>query len=270
MDHVTTASPPHDLNLADRLEGGALTAAGQAPVPQPTTVEVHRLPVPSDIRYEIKFVADVTDLHAVLSWVTAHPAGFAMAHPDRIVNNAYMDTPDLCAYEDNIAGISDREKVRYRWYGDHCHPASGVLEIKCRSDSAGWKWNAPVEHPVDLDTMTWQQFRDVLRANIGPAYRFLLDSQSMVTVVNRYRRNYFVSRDGKLRLTVDRNIQVFPQIGRTRPALRFAGHKVDALVIEVKCLVEHRFLAAEALADVRWRASRHSKYAVGIASLANL
>jgi len=233
-------------------------------------MEIHHLPDPADLRYEVKFAADITDMPVILGWVQTHRCGFKQCHPDRYINNVYLDTPDLMAYEDNASGISDREKVRFRWYGEHWKPASGTLEVKCRSDSVGWKWNSRVVAPLDLTTMTWQQIRDLMRPSIKPELRFLFDTQSIVALVNRYSRKYFVSRDDKIRLTIDRNIQVFPQVGRTRPAIRYPGHKVDGLIIEVKCAVEHRILAADVLTTIPWRVSRHSKYVVGIESLTNI
>jgi len=231
---------------------------------------IRQMPPRQDLRYEVKFSLSNGELPHALGWVATHPCGFREAFPDRHVGNIYMDTADLQAYEENVAGIGDRDKLRFRWYGNTWAAQAGTLEVKCRSDSVGWKWSAPVARPFDLERQTWQQFRDGLRASLDDLFVFLLDQQPFVTLVNRYLRSYFVSRDGRVRLTVDREIQSFPQLGRARPATRFAAHRADALVVEVKCAVDDRPRAARVLADMPWRAVRHSKYATGIESIGNL
>lgn len=233
-------------------------------------LEVHRLPTADDPRYEVKFAVEPTHLSTVLGWVTSHRAGWKLSYSDRRVNNVYFDTPDLAAYDDNQAGISDRRKVRFRWYGDSWRWLTGTLEAKCRSGSVGWKWNAVVDHPMDLTRMSWQQVRDQLRSNLPPVHRFLFDSQPFATLVNRYDRAYYESRDGLLRLTIDRDICFYPQLGRARPQILHTSHKAHALVIEVKCAVKHKELASQVLQDIPFRASRHSKYALGIESFENL
>lgn len=233
-------------------------------------IEIHRMPAVVDPRYEVKFTAEQTRLAALTSWIRTHRAGWQSAFPDRVVTNVYFDTPALDAYEDNQAGISERRKLRYRWYGDTWQPVAGTMEIKCRSGGAGWKWSAPVEHPLDLTRITWQQFRDRLRANLPPVQRFMLDEQPIVALINRYHRTYFASRDGRLRLTIDEGIAFYPQLGRGRPQVRHAAHRANAIVVEVKCAVTDRALAADALGDIPLRVSRHSKYAIGVESLDNL
>lgn len=240
-----------------------------ASVLRPTT-EIHRMPEVLDPRYEVKFAGEKTRMSALVTWIRMHRVGWHSAFPDRIVTNVYFDTPALDAYEDNQAGISERRKLRYRWYGDSWQPVTGTMEIKCRSGGAGWKWSAPVDHPLDLTRITWQQFRDQLRSNLPPVHRFMLDGQPTVALVNRYHRTYFASRDGRLRLTIDEQITFYPQLGRSRPQVRHPAHRADAIVVEVKCAVTDRVLAADALGDFPLRASRHSKYAIGVESLENI
>ena len=231
---------------------------------------IAQLPPRQDLRYEVKFSIPPQDLAHARGWVRAHRCGFGDAFPDRYVNNIYMDTADLQAYHENQAGIGDRDKLRLRWYGHTWAAHACVLEVKCRSDSVGWKWSERVNRPFDLEQQTWQEVRDAVRGGLSDLYVFLFDQQPFVTLVNRYLRSYFVSRDGRVRLTIDREIQLFPQLGRARPSLRFAAHRVPALVVEVKCAVEDKPLAARVLADMPWRVSRHSKYATGIESIGNL
>lgn len=234
-------------------------------------VEVCSWPPPQDVRYEIKFVASPRELPQLQAWLANSPAGWRVLHPDRVVNNVYLDSFDLQAYWQNQSGDSERRKLRFRWYGaTWAGQNGGTLEVKCRKDSIGWKWNARVDWPFDLTRRSWQGWRDGLRPFLPGPHRMLLDARPMPALVNRYSRSYYGSRDGKLRLTVDHDLQSWPQLGAGRPRLGRPAHAVDVLVIEIKCAVADRDLAVEALRDIPWRVGRNSKYATGVEAILNL
>ena len=73
-----------------------------------------------DTRYELKQTYSELFLPELRSWVQMHPAGFRTAYPPRWVNSIYFDTPDLDSFNDHIAGVPVRRKLRYRWYGEDC------------------------------------------------------------------------------------------------------------------------------------------------------
>ena len=93
------------------------------------------------MRFEIKSSYPPYFDSQVLAWVKSHVMGFRTAFPPRRVNNVYFDTLDLLALDENIAGISQRCKVRYRWYGHHQLPEAGALEFKNKHTALGWKDN---------------------------------------------------------------------------------------------------------------------------------
>lgn len=231
---------------------------------------IQSLPPIGTIRYEVKFAGSQADLPRVQAWIDTNRCGLFRAFPDRVVHSVYLDTFDLSAYQDNVAGISQRAKMRFRWYGEGLAPPRGTLEIKCRKDSIGWKWSWPIEQTLDLQALTWQSFLDTIKRPLPDAFRFMLEANATVSLVNRYVRSYFESRDRRLRVTLDRDLAFFPQMGRARPALLHGARHPDAVVLELKCAVADRGLGARALANVPLRASRHSKYAVGVESLLNL
>ena len=63
-------------------------------------------------RRELKIAIDREDLPWASSLVRMHPAGFQKTYPGRWINNVYFDSPSLENYEDNVAGISNRRKLR--------------------------------------------------------------------------------------------------------------------------------------------------------------
>ena len=94
---------------------------------------------PSDARFELKFVDYETSLPDIHRWVKFHPACFKIHHQIRSIHNIYYDTFDYYAFAQNLSGVSNREKLRYRWYGESMIPQPGRLELKKRCNLKGWK-----------------------------------------------------------------------------------------------------------------------------------
>ncbi len=72
----------------------------------------------SGMRYERKFMVTAMSLRAIESRIKLHPSYFREAYSQRYINNIYFDTQTLKYYHENERGVSNREKVRIRWYGD--------------------------------------------------------------------------------------------------------------------------------------------------------
>lgn len=237
-------------------------------MPAPAEVALEQyFSTPDDRRYEVKFVTSMEHLPVVLAWLETHPAGFAPTFPPRRVRNVYFDTPELAAWSSNVAGISRRLKPRLRWYGDGNAPAQSRLEVKHRKASEGWKTSVPIDVPLDLEAMRWSEVLRVLRDASPPAVRLLLEVAHSATLINQYDRRYLETPDRRLRVTIDEDVRVWPQIGRSRPQLRHPSRLPDAIVVELKCDTRDRKDAERALAEIPLRASRMSKYVSGIDSL---
>ena len=93
----------------------------------------------SNGRYELKFILDEADYVEVLRWLTSATA-FTESYPNRFVNSIYFDDTEFTAVRDNLAGISDRYKIRVRWYNDAENLLSNPgLEVKIREGRLGYK-----------------------------------------------------------------------------------------------------------------------------------
>lgn len=222
-------------------------------------------PVSAPMRYEVKFAAAGSHLDRVLAWLRLHPAGFRTAHPDRRVHNVYFDSHDYAAVDEKLAGDSARHKLRYRWYGERALPDAGVLELKCRRNTYGWK----LQHPVAAAPAcsAWPAFVRALRAGLPVGPRGWLDEHPAVVLINRYERRYFVSADGRVRMTVDTGLAAYDQRLRARPNTTHAAPMPDQLVLECKFARADRELAVACLGDVPIRVSAHSKYALAVAAI---
>ncbi len=222
--------------------------------------------VPQHARHEVKFTSLPLRYGDLAQWVRLHPAGFYSPYPPRRVNNVYFDDYCLVAYHENLVGDSARSKVRVRWYGETLHPESGVLEVKRRRNLLGWKLSYPTG-PLDFAADGWRTLRRKLRGGLCGEARLWLDANPQAVLINRYEREYFVSRDGKVRVTLDAHQRVFDQRFGERPNLTRRANLPATVVVEFKFAREDFSLGSRAIQGFRVRASRNSKYVIGVQSL---
>jgi len=217
------------------------------------------------MRFEIKSSYPPYFDSQLLAWIKSHTMGFRTAFPPRRVNNVYFDTLDLRALDDNIAGISQRCKVRYRWYGHNELPDQGTLEFKNKHTTLGWKDNFRVDASPYVAGDTWRAFQRKLRRALPPEARVMLDEHGEVTLINRYDRRYFESHDRKLRITLDSNQSMYDQMRSPRPNITRRINLPDVNILELKCEDLDRRALVRALADCPVRIARFSKYSAGSA-----
>ena len=220
--------------------------------------------VPVDARYEIKFVAYEHQLHRLLHWVKLHKAGFVQAFPDRRINNVYFDTQDCHAYAENLSGASARRKVRYRWYGNALQIDAGTLEVKCKRNYFGWKQRYKISNPPDKGGSSWREIRSSMLTELPKdGQRILLNNPNPV-LINQYDRQYFVTNDDVIRLTIDRNQSVWDQRYKPDPNYQHRANLCRTLVVEIKFDRAEQTYASQIIQGIPVRVSRHSKYMVGV------
>jgi hypothetical protein len=221
---------------------------------------------PPMTRYELKMTYDLTSLQEVRSWVLGHPAAFVTAYPPRWVNSIYFDTPDLDSYNDHLAGVPERRKLRFRWYGESLRYARGQMEIKNKSERAGWKITQPIEQDFDLEALDWLQIMQGLQqSSSGMVHELLSVVQPAVLTV--YWREYFISSDDLIRLTLDSELQAYDQWFTPQPNLWFRQPPDESLILEFKSDVANASVLADIIAHFPNRVERRSKYVAAVERL---
>lgn len=223
--------------------------------------------VPDGARQEIKFVTNRRDTDVVYQWLRLHPLAFSEAYPMRTVHNVYFDTLEYSAYAENLAGVSDRTKVRYRWYGDSLLPSPGKLEIKQKRNQYGWKLLYKVKDlPVD-DRTTWTEIRDMIALQLDHEGRLWLEQNPWAVMINHYRRFYYLSACGRIRVTLDFDQMVWDQRKNPRPNVRLKANLPETVVVECKFDRAQRKLATQVLNGLPIRVARHSKYMNAVSAI---
>jgi len=218
----------------------------------------------ADYRYELKYVMPARAEHTVRALVRAHSAAFSKAYPPRIVNSLYFDTGTWSNVESNLAGVSDRAKLRLRWYGRTSAPESSVLEHKQKRGGLGRKISWKLHQRVDLMGPSWRRILGhIAREGLGPLAP-VLATNCYPVLFGRYVREYYVAGDGLVRLTVDTDLTAYDQTRFSRMNDRFPSPNLPLLVLELKAQADQYQRLAEIASGFPFRAVAFSKYLVGV------
>lgn len=179
-------------------------------------------------RYERKYKLDISQYEILLHSMFFE--GMKVHHPTRFINNIYFDTLNFESYYENVEGESERNKYRLRWYGDRFNRISPVFEVKIKKDQVNKK------RSLKLPEVDFRSFEDV-----EIIYDHVLESMEeedstllfhlmnkIPTLLNGYKRDYFLSADGNTRLTIDRDMFFYNCRNSQEHLLN------DVMVVEVK------------------------------------
>ena len=217
------------------------------------------------LRFEVKMTAPEPYAPRVRSAIRVHPSGLVRAYPPRWINNVYLDTENLDLLAQSRAGVSDRCKARFRWYGELADAtAGGSLELKIKKGALGSKRRFRIPTPVDLTAVTWRHFMKVLRHALPPEdARTIVDGLRPV-LINRYHREYACTPDREIFVTLDVRQGFWSQWLGARPNLSRPSPGVDWLVVEVKGPASSEDRVAQVLAGMGLSRSRNSKFVSGL------
>jgi len=227
--------------------------------------EFHFINKKHNYRYERKFtVPDKFTLKTIEQIIKQNKAMFREVFHIRQVNNIYFDTVRYNDYFDNVLGVSDRKKIRIRWYGDTFGEIKKpVLEVKIKKGIVGDKWSYKLK-PFVLDN----DFDNDIIQNIFKASSLplpILESTKMVTptLLNSYSRKYFMSADNKFRVTLDFKL-LYHKIGKRFNNFNLAPVSDENKIIELKYGLLDDKTANAISTQFPFRLNKNSKYVNGV------
>ena len=218
-------------------------------------------------RYEIKFIAEPFECDRILNWLHQHHSCLRTEYPDRQVNNIYFDSFSHQSFCENIIGSSSKSKVRLRWYGASKNPVNSSLEIKCKRNQLNWKLIYKIQGEMGAEGWNWRRIYSEIRGQLPLDAKKWLEMSPQPVLINRYVRKYFLSRDKKVRVTLDRDLVVYDQSRKPFPNYSLKSNLPKVLVLEVKFPKELRDYVVHAFGDIPLRGSRFSKYVSGFLSI---
>jgi len=216
----------------------------------------------SEYRYEKKYAVRGLSLCEVLRLLKHNCGFFKEIYSTRSVNNIYLDTIDYDNYLDNIEGNTNRVKIRIRWYGDLFGLIEKpVLEVKVKKGGVGKKISLPIDpFFISKNKKIDEIYQGVNLLKYGVAIDM---KQLFPALMNRYTRKYFLSEDGRYRVTVDSE-QDYYKINRAFDKIGRKHHNDEVVILELKYDVTDEADASAISTSFPFRVTKSSKYVSGL------
>jgi len=216
-----------------------------------------------DYRYEIKFVLDNARLSDAMQWLFSNTTA-NKKYENRKVNSIYFDNIDFSSVRDNLTGISQRKKLRLRWYG-HLENSLPFFEVKTKDGRLGYKTTYPIESmkgnfkKFNIDEITSKCLKDLEEQDI------FFEEHLVPTLQVSYEREYYETHNG-IRITIDQDIQ-FSDTRLHSMINKDISVPYPLKIMEIKFKPDMKEVVAELIRPLHITPKRHSKYLIGLASL---
>tara|TARA_B100000989_G_scaffold111127_1_gene81538 strand:+ start:3622 stop:4275 length:654 start_codon:yes stop_codon:yes gene_type:complete len=126
--------------------------------------------------------------------------GFTKHFDNRIINSIYLDTISYDFAKDNINGVSERKKIRLRWYDDNLNKI--FIEQKNKKNFKVWKNIEEIE-PLNIKKNLIKNLEDYFKNNY---FNKLANFNYNFVLKTNYKRGYWISDDKNIRATIDTDI----------------------------------------------------------------
>jgi len=207
-------------------------------------------------RIEVKEVFNLFDIPKVQKAIQLSKFAFRKPFPDRQINSIYFDDFSFSSFEDSIEGNCLRTKTRLRWYGSKNDEVSAILELKKKQGMYSWKHLYQNNYRINPIARNWSNFVKFLKKEEKDLILNYLKPKSIVS----YQRSYYASFDGKVRLTIDRNLKTYRQDRGINPNLSRPKDHSELIIMEMKVDISNSNLIREVCKDIPFNPKRFSKY----------
>jgi len=208
----------------------------------------------NDLRYERKWVFKNSNYNDILNKALQSKFLFNLQHPKRYVNSIYFDDNNYTSIRENLDGISNREKIRLRWYGKNNFILHNPkLEIKIKKNFLNYK---EIFLLKKLDKLNLKKTNHVKLINYE-INNIIKKKLLFANITTHYERLYLISSNKKIRATIDYNLKganfnCFFQ----NPIFKTS----EDVVLELKYKQEYDNHVRSNLQKISSRFSKNSKY----------
>lgn len=217
----------------------------------------------NDFRHELKVPFQRMQFAGFQNWLQNAGLRPVKQFADRVIHSVYLDTSSLDDYQDNVAGIGQRGKLRIRWYNDATDDM--VLELKNKKGRLANKLLIKLDNPsgeLPFDrTISNRLLRSSERSQSVAKQCTLFPSLHV-----QYHRAYY-EIGGGIRMTIDQQIR-YQRLYPIRSSVSTAS--VVDVVVEFKYPTSKAKAAAQLLTGMPGRIFRHSKYVIGVDTVCDL
>lgn len=218
-------------------------------------------------RYEVKFISSIENLESLKMLLKSNSLCFKQHFENRQVNNMYFDDLNLKRYYDSEEGISIRSKLRLRWY-KKIFPISfqPKLEIKEKYGLLNSKKTFLLKKYNFNDFMqTPKNFVIQDAKNVENSVFFMENLiDNFPTIMNSYQRYYYISKNNKIRATIDYDLKY---LNVNKFSFYQNNFLNDLIVLEIKFDENDYNIANTFITNLPLRVKKFSKYVVGVKTI---
>ena len=164
-------------------------------------------------------------------------------------------SPSMRPISDNL-GLSERKKIRVRWYGQTFELSKKTIELKIKSEFLNTK------KTLSIGKFKFNSFNEIKKFNdyvidnllVKKNFEFYNEIINKIPVIlNRYQRSYYLSPDKNIRVTIDSDLNFYSPITKIKSFEK-------NIVVEIKYKNDQNF--SNNFNNLTL--TRYSKYAQGL------
>tara|TARA_B100001996_G_scaffold379750_1_gene366008 strand:+ start:1476 stop:2162 length:687 start_codon:yes stop_codon:yes gene_type:complete len=179
---------------------------------------------------------------------------FKIQYPKRFVNSLYFDDHNFSSVKQNLDGVTNKSKIRLRWYGNNNLLISKAkLEVKIKKNFLNHKVIYIMD---DLNNKNLKKTNDV-KLITKKVNEIVKKKMLIPTATTHYERIYLISLNKKVRATIDYNLKGtnFNQFNYN-PVLK----KFNRSILELKYGKNYDEYVRNNCKSISSRYSKNSKY----------
>ena len=206
-------------------------------------------------RFERKWLFRSNNYLALINSLIRSKLFFRTQYPLRKVNSIYFDTYDYNSIRENLDGVSNKKKIRIRWYGDKNTTKNPIIETKSKKGFETKKESMPIRELDDLKVFSLKNLK-ILKETIN----LKLKQKKIIypVLTTHYEREYFISLNGKIRATIDYDLKsVFLN---NSSQIDIIKNFKNICILELKYSTSLDKYVRKNLKDISLRLSKNSKF----------
>lgn len=214
-------------------------------------------------RYEKKYLISGLSSRNIINYINLNPVKLNEIYSKRIINNIYFDTLNMDSYLSNVEGVSQRIKYRVRWYGSERKIITNPsLELKIKNNDISFKKIYKINDLL-LESLISSNFNFTNFSTDIPKNVLFILKNLKPTSFNSYLRKYFLSKDKKIRITIDENL-IFKRPKKNTILSSYQKNFAPYKILEVKFDKKNFEDAKSFLNNFPFKITKSSKYVQGI------
>jgi hypothetical protein len=214
------------------------------------------------LRNEKKYILNNNKYNQFLKWLLSGTF-MKKKYINRHVNSLYIDDLENTSVKDNLIGISNRSKKRFRWYSENNFTSAVSFEEKIKTGKLGYKKKFKLNSQIVDNVPIKELINKFIRELEGNKHFF--QKYFIPTLYVSYERSYYEDVNGA-RVTLDSNI-CYGHINQFSTLKNIKKYSYDYVIAEIKYNDKHSDFTNTSLRDLELIPQRHSKYLVGRAIL---